>query len=161
MKVFEKKWSTTIPAPMQLVWPFFADPVNLQRITPKDMNFRILTDLKEAEMYQGLIIRYKVTPLAGIPLNWVTEITAVQKDEYFIDEQRFGPFSFWHHEHRFTTVPGGVRMTDLLHYALPLGIIGRLTNRLVVAKRIDHIFEFRQQVIDEMFASQKVYSDQI
>ncbi|MCB0666929.1 MAG: SRPBCC family protein, partial [Saprospiraceae bacterium] len=100
---------------------------------------------------QGMLIRYKVSPFAGIRMNWVTEITSVRQHSYFIDEQRFGPYALWHHEHRFENTPEGVLMTDNLHYALPLGILGQIANKIMVDKRIDHIFEFRQNIIKEIF----------
>lgn len=136
---------------MEAVWDFFSNPSNLQHITPRDMGFKILTDMKDLDMYPGMLIRYKVSPLAGIPMNWVTEITSVKKFEYFIDEQRFGPYALWHHEHRFQEISGGVLMTDRLHYAIPFGPIGRMMNNIMISKRIDHIFEFRQSIIDEIF----------
>lgn len=152
MKIYEKKWTTVVPASLPEVWSFFSDPANLQKITPDDMNFEILTNLDGVAMYAGLIIRYQVSPLAKIPMNWVTEITAVESGKYFIDEQRFGPFAFWHHQHHFLETSKGIMMTDLLHYGVPLGILGRIANGIVVSKRIDHIFEYRQQVIDSHFA---------
>lgn len=152
MILYEKKWTTLVPGSLEDVWCFFSDPANLQKITPHDMHFEILTDLSGVEMYAGLIIRYRVSPLAKIPMNWVTEITVVEPGRYFIDEQRFGPFSFWHHQHHFLETSEGIKMTDLLHYGIPLGIFGRIANGMVVSKRIDHIFEYRQQVIDQHFA---------
>lgn len=151
MKIYHKNWQTTVPGSMKDVWDFFSDPGNLQRITPDDMDFQILTDLKGLTMYQGMLIRYKVSPFAGIRMNWVTEITSVRQHSYFIDEQRFGPYALWHHEHRFESTTGGVLMTDNLHYALPLGILGQIANKIMVGKRIDHIFEFRQNIIKEIF----------
>src|SRR3954469_19056172 len=101
-----------------------SSPKNLAKITPAYMGFEILTDLKETNMHAGQIIEYYVTPVAGIKLNWVTEITHVKEKEFFVDEQRKGPYAFWHHRHAFKEVPGGVEMTDLLHYKIPFGFIG-------------------------------------
>jgi len=105
------------------------------------------------KMYPGQIITYKVAPLANIKLNWVTEITQVKDQEYFIDEQRFGPFAFWHHQHHFESIAGGVLMHDILHYAIGWGPIGIITNTLVVNKRINEIFKFRYQKVASLFGS--------
>ncbi len=151
MRIYHKKWKTIVPGEMDEVWEFFCDPDNLQRITPRYMKFEIQSDSKGIKMYPGMLILYKVSPLANIPLDWVTEITSIRHHEYFIDEQRSGPYALWHHEHRFAQVPGGVEMTDILHYAVPFGFLGRLLNNVMISSRIDHIFEYRQKAIDEIF----------
>jgi ligand-binding SRPBCC domain-containing protein len=102
-------------------------------------------------VYEGMIITYKITPLLGIKMNWMTEITHVKDQEYFVDEQRFGPYALWHHEHHFKEIKGGVQMTDILNYAIPYGIIGRLSHKLLVGKEIKKIFDYRAKAINEMF----------
>ena len=102
-----------------------------------------------------MIITYKITPLLGIKLNWMTEITQVKFGEYFVDEQRSGPYALWHHEHHFTEIKGGVHMTDIVHYALPFGIIGRLTNKILVRKEIEKIFAYREKAINDLFGTFK------
>lgn len=92
-----------------------------------------------------MIITYKVSPIGGIKLNWMTEITQVEHGKYFIDEQRFGPFKFWHHQHHFKAVPDGVEMTDILTYGLPIGIFGQIAHGLFVKKRLKEIFDFRRE----------------
>ena len=151
MKIYEKRWQTVVPGEMDEVWEFFSNPANLQKITPKEMNFEILTDLKDVSMYPGMLIRYKVSPIAKIRMNWVTEITSVKPFEYFIDEQRFGPYALWHHEHRFEKTTEGILMSDILHYGVPLGFIGQIVNEIMISRRIDHIFEYRQDIIKEIF----------
>lgn len=151
MKIYEKQWEQFIDAPLDKVWHFFSRPENLNRITPKDMDFEILSDISDMEMYPGMIVRYKVRPIANIPMNWVTEITHVREGKYFIDEQRFGPYALWHHQHHFEEKDGGVLMRDILHYAIPFGFIGRIANAVLVEKRVDQIFEYREKVIDEIF----------
>lgn len=155
MKIYEKSWRTKIPGSMEEVWDFFSDPTNLQKITPKDMNFEVLSDLRNISMYSGMLIRYKVSPIASIRMNWVTEITSLQPHSYFIDEQRFGPYSLWHHEHRFEETGDGILMTDILHYGIPLGIVGQMMNRIMISRRIDHIFDYRQDMIEVLFQPQK------
>jgi ligand-binding SRPBCC domain-containing protein len=140
-----------LPISLQEAWDFFSTPHNLNEITPDSVSFKILTDLPN-KMYAGLMIRYKVAPIAGIPLNWVTEITHVQQDEYFVDEQRQGPYKMWHHEHHFKQVPGGVLMTDLLHYDIGKSIFGWIAGKLFVDKQVAYIFTYRKQVLDKKFA---------
>lgn len=116
------------------------------------MRFKLTSNFtKDAKIYPGMIITYKISPLFGIKLNWVTEITQVKDQEYFIDEQRHGPYALWHHEHHFTTIKGGVKMKDVLYYAMPFGVIGRLTNKLLVEGEIKKIFSYRETAINKLF----------
>ena len=102
--------------------------------------------------HAGMIVRYKVRPIANIPLGWVTEITHCEEGQYFVDEQRFGPYRFWHHQHHFTSLADGrVRMTDIVHYDVGFGPLGRLMNRLYVASRLNDIFDFRASIIHDIF----------
>ena len=109
-----------IPITLEQAWDFFSNPANLQRITPGEMGFEIVSTFHGATMYPGQLIEYTVKPLLGIPLYWMTEITHVQDMQYFIDEQRFGPYTLWHHQHHFKAIEGGVEMTDIVHYRIPL-----------------------------------------
>ena len=102
-------------------------------------------------MYPGMIITYKIAPLLGLKMNWMTEITHVKAGEYFVDEQRFGPYALWHHQHHFKTIDGGVLMNDILNYAIPYSVIGRLANAIFVSKQIKKIFEYRRKAIVELF----------
>jgi len=118
------------------------------------MGFKVTSDFKAgAKVYPGMIITYKVSPLFGIKLNWMTEITHVEENKYFVDEQRFGPYKLWHHQHHFKAVDGGVQMTDMVNYAIGYGFIGRMANSLIVGKKLRHVFEFRERVIKEIFGS--------
>lgn len=140
-----------IPQDLEQVWHFFSRPENLNDITPDDMSFEILSDVADTPMYEGMIIRYNIRPILNIPMNWVTEITHVQDQEYFIDEQRFGPYALWHHQHHFKAVPGGTLMRDILHYKVPYGPIGSLANALFVDQKIDSIFDYRYRIIEKRF----------
>ena len=113
------------------------------------MGFQITSE-PEFKMYPGQIITYRVKPISSIAMTWVTEITQVDELSFFIDEQRFGPYKFWHHKHFFKPVAGGVEMTDLVHYALPFGFTGRIFNPFVV-KKVKEIFNYRSGVIDTIF----------
>ncbi|OSZ81019.1 hypothetical protein CAP36_07225 [Chitinophagaceae bacterium IBVUCB2] len=140
-----------IPISLEKAWDFFSNPANLQAITPADMGFTIVSKHHGDAMYAGQLIEYTVKPVLGIPLYWMTEITQVKDKEYFIDEQRFGPYNLWHHQHHFKEIPGGVEMTDIVHYKNPLGIFGKIANTLFVRKKLNNIFEFRYKKVEEMF----------
>jgi ligand-binding SRPBCC domain-containing protein len=136
---------------MATLWDFMSSPQNLAKITPPYMGFHILTKLGDEKMHAGQIIEYYVTPLAGIKMHWVTEITHVKDKEYFVDEQRFGPYAFWHHKHLLKEVPGGVEMIDTLHYKVPFGILGKLVNALFIKNKVNEIFNFRYNKLEELF----------
>ena len=140
-----------IPISLEKAWDFFSNPANLQAITPDNMGFKVISKHHGDTMYAGQIIEYKVKPVFNIPLYWMTEITQVKDNQYFIDEQRFGPYSLWHHQHHFKAIDGGVEMTDIVHYKNPLGVLGRLANTFFVKKKLDTIFNFRYQKVEEMF----------
>lgn len=151
MSSYTFKTVQRLPISLDEAWEFFSSPKNLKEITPAYMNFRVLTNSDSDKMFAGQIITYKVSPLFGIPMFWMTEITHVKDHEYFIDEQRFGPYALWHHKHFFKTVPGGIEMTDFLDYKLPLGILGKMAHALFVKKQIQSIFEYRYKVLEQRF----------
>ena len=144
-----------IPVSLQKAWDFFSKPQNLDSITPHDMAFRVLTNFEADEIYSGLIIEYKVSPVLRIPLYWMTEIGTVVKEKFFVDEQRKGPYSLWRHEHHFTEIEDGVEMTDIVQYKLPLGIIGEIANALIVKRKLRRIFEFRFQKVEEILGKDR------
>lgn len=135
---------------LKTAWNFISDPRNLAFITPEYMKFTVLND-PGPEMYPGQIIEYTVSPILGIPLNWVTEITHVKELSYFVDEQRFGPYSFWHHQHHLLPVENGVLMRDIVHYKAPLGLLGRLANRVLIKNQLETIFAFRKKTFDRLY----------
>jgi ligand-binding SRPBCC domain-containing protein len=154
MKTYLLKTEQTIPVSLADAWDFFSSPFNLAKITPKEMSFVVTSDFnRDEKIYAGMIITYKVSPVFGIKMNWMTEITHVKDSEYFVDEQRFGPYALWHHQHHFKAIKGGVLMTDILNYAIPYGIIGRLGNAVLVDKQIKKIFSYREKAIKELFVS--------
>lgn len=132
-------------------WDFFSSPRNLQKITPPYMKFKVIGDTFTDTMYEGQIIEYNVRPVLGIPLYWMTEITHVKDKVFFIDEQRFGPYSLWHHQHHFKETNDGVEMTDLLHYKVPFYGVGRVVNKLFVSAQVKKIFDYRYKAVAEMF----------
>lgn len=154
MKTYRLEFTQKIPVSLDVAWDFFSSPQNLSEITPESMTFDVTSPIKEDEkMYPGMIITYKVSPLFGIKLNWMTEITHVKDKKYFIDEQRFGPFAFWHHNHHFEEIEGGVLMHDILHYAIGYSFIGTLANEIIVAKKVKEIFNYRYKKVKELFGT--------
>ena len=156
MKSHQIIFKQNLPISLDQAWDFFSSPLNLAKITPDDMEFIVTSSLQpDTKMYPGMIFTYKVSPLFGIKLNWMTEITQVEEGKYFIDEQRFGPFKFWHHQHHFKTIDGGVEMTDILTYGLPFGILGEIAHGIMVKNKVKDIFAFREQKVNELFGVYK------
>jgi ligand-binding SRPBCC domain-containing protein len=151
MKIFQIKYSQILPISLSDAWKFFSNPKNLDKITPKWLNFKITSEVPN-KMYAGEIITYKVRPVLNIPVTWVTEITHVKEPYYFVDEQRFGPYKMWHHEHIFIEIPKvGVEMQDIVTYAIPFGILGVIANKLFVERKIKEIFEYRKNILSKIF----------
>ena len=140
-----------IPANIDQVWDFISSPANLKKITPEYMGFNITSKLLSEKMYPGMIIRYKVSPVLGIKMTWVTEITQVKEKEYFVDEQRVGPYAMWHHEHKLEPVEGGVLMTDIVSYKPPFGFLGSIANSILIKKQLKQIFDFRTVAVEKIF----------
>ena len=150
-KVYSLKRVQKLPVDIDTAWDFFSKPGNLNAITPKNLGFKIASVYNAEEMYAGQIIEYTVKPLLGIPLYWMTEITHVKDKIYFVDEQRFGPYSLWHHQHHFKQINNGIEMTDLVHYKIPFWFIGDVANVLFVKDQLKTIFEFRYKAVEEKF----------
>ena len=136
---------------LQTVWNFISSPNNLEKITPDDMSFKITSKNIIDSMYPGMIITYKVTPLLKIPLTWVTEITHVKEKNFFVDEQKIGPYKLWHHQHIFEPTKDGILMKDIITYAPPFGIIGKIANFLFIKRKVESIFDFRFKILEERF----------
>lgn len=152
MKTYSLKTEQAIPISLEEAWSFFSSPLNLSKITPAGVNLVVTSDYgADTRIYAGMIITYIVSPFLGIKMNWMTEIIHIKEGEYFVDEQRFGPYALWHHQHHFKAIKGGILMTDILNYAIPYGIIGRLANTLLVDKQIKQIFSYREKAIKELF----------
>lgn len=154
MKIFKLKYSQKLPINLNEAWDFLSSPNNLELITPKSMDFNI-TDWDRKKAYPGQIIQYTVKPILGIKINWVTEITHVRGKEYFVDEQRFGPYTFWHHKHFIKEIEGGVIMEDVIHYKPPFGLIGVLLNFLFINSKLNSIFKHRELELIKTFGNFK------
>jgi ligand-binding SRPBCC domain-containing protein len=140
-----------IPITLQQAWDFYCDHANLQALTPPQMNFRVISEHQAKRLYPGQIIEYRVSPVLGISLYWMTEITQITAPTYFVDEQRKGPYSFWQHQHHFKAIEGGVEMTDIVHYRNPLWLLGELANALFIKRKLRSIFEYRFYKVEELF----------
>jgi ligand-binding SRPBCC domain-containing protein len=150
MKIYTLYTEQFLPVTREEAWEFLSSPGNLAKITPSDMGFQI-TSFDGKPMYAGQVICYTVSGLPGLKMNWVTEITHVQQGEYFVDEQRFGPYKLWHHKHFLEPAEGGILMKDVVHYALPLGVLGRLMHALMVKRRLTTIFDYRKNALERLF----------
>jgi ligand-binding SRPBCC domain-containing protein len=150
VKIYTLERTQEVAAPLEEVWDFFSNPGNLALITPPWLGFRVVSGADQ-KIYKGMLIKYKVSPLLGIPVTWVTEIAEVDDLSRFVDIQRTGPYTLWRHEHIFKEKNGAVELTDIVTYALPLGPLGRIAHALDTKKRLDRIFEFRRGYVERRF----------
>lgn len=151
-KIHQLQQTQELSISLDEAWDFFSSPKNLDEITPDDLGFQITSDLS-GRMFEGQIITYRVklAPLLWVP--WVTEIKAVKERHSFIDEQRFGPYRFWHHRHVFEGTESGVKMTDTVYYALPFWPFGEIGHPLFVRPKLEWIFGFRREILEKRFGS--------
>jgi|TARA_B100001093_G_scaffold45704_1_gene38852 ligand-binding SRPBCC domain-containing protein len=152
MKIYRLETVQNLPITKQKAWEFFSDPKNLKTITPDYMGFKILTG-EANKMFAGQIIQYIVTPILKIPVKWVTEITHVKEGEYFVDEQRFGPYSLWHHKHFIKPIKNGIEMIDIVDYKIPFGFLGQLMHPILVKPKLNEIFEYRRTALINLFGN--------
>ncbi len=150
MKLYQIKTEQKLPISIEKAWDFFSNPKNLKDITPQEMSFEIISGADKS-IYPGQIIQYNVSPIFGIKLRWVTEITHVVQNKYFVDEQRFGPYSLWHHKHFFKKIKGGILMEDIVDYKIPLGWMGQLAHFVFVKNKLNKIFKYREKKLFKLF----------
>ena len=150
MKIYTLHKKQNLPISVDQAWEFLSSPANLKTITPDSMGFNILSGA-DRPMFPGQIIQYIVTPVLGIKTKWVTEITHVKDKEYFVDEQRFGPYALWHHKHFIKAIDGGVEMEDIIDYKVPMGILGQLAHPILVKPKLEEIFNYRTKKLEELF----------
>lgn len=148
--VFRMETKQNLPISIDEAWEFFSSPSNLKVITPDYMGFEIIFGA-DSQMFAGQIIEYKVSPLLNIKTNWVTEISHVVEKNYFVDEQRFGPYKLWHHKHFFKMVEGGIEMIDIVDYKLPFGALGRFIHPFIVKPKLKEIFNYRRKKLIDLF----------
>ena len=157
MKIYHLKRKQILPISIDEAWDFFSSPANLSKITPTEMNFNVLYISGGEKTYAGQIIHYKLKVLSFFKIRWTTEITHVQRPDYFVDNQLFGPYSLWHHQHHFKSIAEGVEMTDELNYAVPLGLFGRFVNWLFVAREVNAIFDYRFIILKKYFSKTELH----
>jgi ligand-binding SRPBCC domain-containing protein len=150
MKLYQLHSKQSIPISQQEAWDFLSNPDNLKVITPEHMGFNILSGA-DRPMFAGQIIQYKVSPFPGFTTKWVTEITHVKEGEYFVDEQRFGPYALWHHKHFINSIDGGVEMEDIIDYKIPFGILGQIAHPIIVKRQLIQIFKYREEKLHDLF----------
>ena len=155
MQIYKLNRIQNIPISLDDAWHFFSRPENLSKITPPEIDFVVLSNVKDIKMHQGMIIHYKVKPLLGIPLKWESEIKEIKEKQYFTDIQKKGPYKLWQHKHVFKEIENGVEMTDDIDYALHFGILGQLANKLIISKQLAGIFDFRVKAVNEIFGAYK------
>lgn len=152
MKIYTLRSTQKLPISVGEAWKFLSDPKNLKTITPDYMGFNILSGA-DRPMFAGQIIQYIVTPVLGIKTKWVTEITHVKEDHYFVDEQRFGPYALWHHKHFIKAIDGGVEMEDVIDYKLPFGFLGQLVHPFLVKPKLKEIFDYRKEKLESLYGT--------
>ena len=140
-----------LPVSVDEIWDFISSPINLKEITPPHMGFVVTSNTGADKMYPGMIITYKVSPLLNIKMDWMTEITQVKELEYFVDEQRIGPYAMWHHQHKIEAIEGGILMTDIVTYQPPMGILGAIANTLIIKNQLQAIFNYRTIALEKRF----------
>ena len=146
MKLHRINRRQLIPISINKAWDFFSNPLNLSKITPPWLNFKVVSGIPQ-NMHSGMIITYRITPIAYIQTLWVSEITHVNTPTFFVDEQRIGPFRFWHHQHLFKEVGRDVEIQDIVHYAMPLWPVGEIVHSISVGKKVEAIFDFRSKAL--------------
>lgn len=151
MAFYQYKQEQKVNASLEEVWDFISAPANLKDITPDYMGFDITSTDTPEKMYPGMIITYIVKPIFGIKTPWMTEITQVKDMEFFIDEQRVGPYKLWHHQHFIEKIDGGVLMKDIVTYAPPFGFLGAIANKFIIRKKLNEIFEYRSMAVNQRF----------
>lgn len=140
-----------LPITINKAWEFFSDAENLAVITPPALGFKVLSPVKDQEIYEGMLIDYKVSPLFNVPLHWRTQISKVDKPYSFTDRQLKGPYKLWEHTHHFFEKENGILMKDRVKYQLPYGIIGEVAHSVLVRDKIEDIFAYRKQVLNQIF----------
>lgn len=150
MKTYKLVGEIELPIPLEDAWNFFSNPNNLGKIMPSDMAFKV-AEGATLPLYEGQIIQYSVTPLPAFKTTWISEINHINKPHFFVDTQLEGPYKLWHHKHFLEATPTGTKITDVVHYQVPFGIIGRLLHPIIIKPKLDKIFEYRTQQIKDLF----------
>lgn len=152
MKVYHLSRKLRLPITQDVAWAFFSNPATLSQLTPPDSKMVDESVELPKKIHAGMLQVFRVSPMKWLPaVRWAAEITHVDAPNYFVDEQKIGPFAFWHHRHSVTPVASGVEIGDLVHYAMPFGILGEWVHALFVRKQLERLFDYRQQMLEEFF----------
>jgi ligand-binding SRPBCC domain-containing protein len=151
MSTYTLDQNQLVRRPLSEVFAFFANPSNLQLLTPALLNFRILTPTPIA-MHEGALIDYRIS-IRGIPLRWRTRIERYDPMRSFVDIQLRGPYRSWRHTHEFEQRPDGTDVRDHVEYSLPFGPLGSLTHALFVRRDLEAIFTYRREIIERLLES--------
>ena len=152
MKIYTLHKKQRLPISKKEAWNFLSDPKNLSVITPPEMKMTIIAGA-ERPMYAGQLLEYSVSPLPGFKTKWVSEITQFVDGDYFVDIQLYGPYALWHHKHFINEIKGGVELEDLIHYKVPLGWLGQLAHPILVRPKLEAIFDYRKQQLEQQFGT--------
>ncbi len=150
MRIYTLHKTQKLPISLDEAWQFLCDPTNLSKLTPPEMNMTIISGA-DRPMYAGQVLQYSVTPLPGFKTKWVSEITQYKEKKYFVDDQLYGPYAFWHHKHFVHEIEGGVLLEDLINYKVPFGILGQMVHPLLVKPKLESIFQFRKNQMEALF----------
>ena len=156
MKIYTLHKKQKLPISIDDAWTFLCNPANLSKLTPKEMNMKIISGA-DRPMYAGQVLQYSVTPLPGFKTKWVSEITQYEEKKYFVDLQLYGPYAFWHHKHFVHEIDGGVEMEDIIDYKVPFGFLGRWLHPVLVKPKLESIFNYRKEQLEALFGK---YTDE-
>jgi len=152
MKLYQLHKTQKLPISLDDAWSFLCDSSNLTKLTPKEMKMKIISGA-DRPMFAGQVLQYSVSPLPGFKTKWVSEITQYEHKKYFVDDQLYGPYAFWHHKHFVHEIDGGVEIEDIIDYKVPLGILGRLVHPFLVKPKLEAIFEYRKTQMEILFGT--------
>ena len=150
MKTYKLTGKVILPISIEEAWDFFSNPNNLSKIMPTNMGFKVIEGAT-LPLYEGQIIAYTVTPLPLFKTSWVSEINHINKPHFFVDTQLEGPYKIWHHKHFLKEIDGGTEITDVVHYQVPFGLLGRLLHPIIIKPKLNKIFKHREQQIAQLF----------
>ena len=152
MKIYTLHKHQKLPITLHQAWEFLCNPANLSKLTPKEMNMKIISGA-DKPMYAGQVLQYSVTPLPGFKTKWVSEITHYEHKKYFVDDQLYGPYAFWHHKHFVHEIDGGVEIEDIIDYKVPFGVLGQILHPLLVKPKLEAIFNHRKEQMEKIFGA--------
>ena len=143
MKIYQLFRRQVLKLTLQEAWDFFSSPYNLNTITPDFFHVTVTSKVPE-KIYAGLMISYRMKAVFGIPMAWLSEVSHCEEPKRFVYQQRIGPFKFWSHEVCLTEQDQGIILEDIMFYAMPLGWLGEFINSVLIANKLEQIFDTRR-----------------